>query len=118
MTRLGFGLLLICAATAQAQGIKDPTRPTNMPAIANTSAGSTTQNGSLNLDAVLFTQRHRVAVINGVPMRVGDEYLGTKIKQIEADSVVVELSLNGTIEERVLHVNSTGEIKSNATETF
>lgn len=115
MKFLGLLALLFIAANASAQSIKDPTRPPTGDAALS---GNATQSNGLNLDAILMTQRHRVAVINGVALREGDEHLGTKIKQIETDRVVVELFFNGTFEERVLRVNSMGEIKSNATETF
>ena len=114
MRRLLLISLMYCSVTS-ALAIDDPTRPA---VLQTTEVDSTVTTEGAVLTAIMLIAERRVAVINGVSMTEGSEQLGIKVKKINADNVIIEQLLDGLVQTRTLRVNSTGEIKKNATDNF
>ncbi|MBT0586867.1 hypothetical protein [Alteromonas oceanisediminis] len=110
------GILLLLAFTADAKTLVDPTRPldsTGTVADLNTATGE-----PLMLEAIFIHNNSRRAVINGVSLHEGESHLGALVLQVNSTSVVVEHSANGAKDVRELTLTTSGDVKTNATDTF
>lgn len=81
-TTLPLTALLAMGAAAQAQALRDPTRPVT--------ARETTQSvevAGLQLEAVMGSGVRRLAIVNGKIVRAGDRVGGALIQEIGSDSI-------------------------------
>lgn len=111
------GCLFLMAAPVIGQPVNDPTRP---PQLMAEDMAVTTSNtsGAVALNAIMQVGKTSIAIINGTAMQVGDEAAGIKLKQVNSDSVVVDVMLGSSMQERTLRLHSAGEIKKNAADNF
>lgn len=110
-------LVVSGAANGMSDSLKDPTRPTSYRSQSSDLAVNTYSMG-LSIDAIFMRENSRVAIINGVPASVGEQHFGAKLIAINTDSVVVEQVIDGVIQQTTIGINSTGEVKKNATNKF
>lgn len=97
--------------------LQDPTRPSNY-SIESGNIGTGNQAEGLSLDAIFVSEARRIAIINGVPVSVGQEQFGAKLIAINSDNIIVQEVIDGISQQRTIGVNSTGEVKKNATNNF
>jgi len=113
--------LALCAVSAVASTIaiaqKDPTRPSSYRSQSNNASDKIVSTG-LSVDAIFMRNSSRIAIINGVPVSVGEQQFGAKLIAINSDNVIVEQVIDGVTQQRTIGVNSTGEVKKNATNNF
>ena len=82
-----FGLAMVLAllASAGAHALQDPTRPPDArPASVQNEAPR-----DIELGSILLGSQRRVAVINGVALREGDDHDGIRVRRIHRDKVDV-----------------------------
>lgn len=96
---------------------QDPTRPSSYGVNSNDSVIQDYSTG-LVVDAIFVRNSSRVAIINGIPVSVGEQQFGAKLIAINSDSVIVEQVIDGISQQRTIGVNSMGEVKKNATNNF
>ena len=107
--------LVLFSSICSAQSLSDPTRPATQQ---NSETADVVVNQGAVLSAIMMMAERKVAIINGISMTEGSEQHGIKVLKINADHVIVEQLLDGLVQTRTLRVNSTGEIKKNATDNF
>ena len=86
MKYLSQGIALTICLLSSTSGIaelRDPTRPSDY--IANNS-----YTGPLVLSSIIISPDRRIAVINGVIVKVGEGYAGKKVISIDPNSVQLE----------------------------
>ena len=82
----------LCAASAQAQTLEDPTRPPAM-LMPGASAGAVAAGSGPQLQSVLIARQdggRHVAVIDGQTLRLGDSYKGAQLIQMSETEVVLQ----------------------------
>jgi MSHA biogenesis protein MshK len=82
--RLLITACLLMTLVGSVFALSDPTRPSDYSGPA---PGGVGKNG-FHIGAILHSHHRKVAVINGQAYSVGDQVLGTKILQINKDSVL------------------------------
>lgn len=82
---LGFGIATALPAIATSE-LVDPTRP---PHVIPSEAGAVERTEPWLLTAILVAKGRRVAVVNGRPVRAGDEVDGATVKEIARKRVVL-----------------------------
>lgn len=80
---------LLCAGTAQAQQLRDPTRPPSFLAPAGRTGQIVTQSGLL-LQTVLISPQRRNATVSGRLLHVGDTIAGMRVAEIRESAVVLQ----------------------------
>ncbi len=84
------GMLWLASATAQA--LRDPTQPPQVIAPTSTGVAAPTVSGEPQLQSVLISTRadgRRIAVIDGLALRVGDTFRDAKVVKVTLTEVVL-----------------------------
>lgn len=87
-------VLAACAAPAGAQGMVDPTQPPSglvKPAASGPDGSKVAEPASAQLQSILISNKgRRVAVIDGISYRIGEQYNGATVKKITETQVVLQ----------------------------
>lgn len=81
-------LILLLAASAGATEFRDPTRPWQQPVERQTVQPSR----SFVVNAIFVSSRRRLAIVDGVRVRVGDSVRGAVVTDISKDQVTLEIA--------------------------
>ncbi len=92
---LAITLLLVCELGFAQESLRDPTRPYSAPVMLDASPARFAVNAIVNSD------KRRLAIINGRRVGVGDEIGGAVVVAIRVDEVVLRVD----DEERTLTLN-------------
>jgi|SRR5690554_501813 len=81
----GLAIALALFASAGAHALQDPTRPPD----ARPASVQSTAPRAIELGSILLGSQRRVAVINGVALREGENHDGIRVRRIHSDKVEV-----------------------------
>jgi hypothetical protein len=116
--RKALSILALTIISSMVSGVqKDPTRPSSYNPELNGLDPEAYSMG-LSVDAIFVRNSSRVAIINGMPITVGEKQFGAKLIAINSDSVIVEQVIDGVSQKRTIGINVMGEVKENATNNF
>ena len=117
LNKIVFILILVSSFSVPVWAQKDPTRPATST-MEQGQESLQNQSQGLSLDAIMVTNKSRIAIINGIAVGEGESHLGAKIIKVANNSIIVEQEIDGISQQRTIRVNATGEIKKNATNNF
>ncbi len=83
-------LLLASGAGGLVQALPDPTRPSDYAPL-DVSEPASAQANAYRVSAIRISSAGRVAIVNGNPVRSGDQLSGAIVRAIEADGVVLDI---------------------------